>query len=224
MAEPLELSIDTASSIASIALSREDALVAEETWDCGRDHSRQLLPAIDALLARRARTKEEFTAIFVCIGPGSYAGVRAGMSTAKGLAFALGIPIVGVGRLEIEAYAFAATGLPIVAVHRAGRGDVAWAAYQGDPWREISSPQLSPLETLADALPAGALLVGELEDAVAADLVQGGNRVVRGAASLRRAAVLAELGWQRLQDGRTDDPKSVEPLYLREPAIGPQNR
>jgi tRNA threonylcarbamoyladenosine biosynthesis protein TsaB len=224
MAEPLELSVDTASSMASIALSREGTLVAEETWECGRDHSRQLLPAIDTLLTRRARSKDELTAIFVCIGPGSYAGIRTGMSTAKGLAFALGIPIVGIGRLEIEAYAFAATGLSVVAVHRAGRGEIAWAVYQGDPWLEISPPQLSSVETLADTLPAGALLVGELEDAVAANLVQGRNRVVRGAASLRRAAVLAELGWLRLQDGRTDDPKSLEPLYLREPAIGPQNR
>ena len=95
MADALELSIDTASAMTSIALSCEGALVAEQTWECGRDHSRQLLPAIDSLLARHGRSKEELTALFACIGPGSYAGIRSGMSTAKGLAFALQLPIVG---------------------------------------------------------------------------------------------------------------------------------
>ncbi len=55
------------------------------------------------------------------------------MSTAKGLAFALEAPLVGIGRLEIEAYAFAAIGAPVVVVHRAGRGELAWAAYIADP-------------------------------------------------------------------------------------------
>lgn len=235
----LELSIDTASAMASIALSREGRLVAEHTWDCGRDHSRQLLPVVDGLLGRQSASKEALGAVFVCIGPGSYAGVRTGMSTAKGLAFALGVPLAGVGRLEIEAYAFAATGLPVVAVHRAGRGELAWAAYgprtgnqeQGTrtrpapaaDWRELSPPRLTPPEALAGELPHGALVTGELDDAIAAELAQRGHRIVRGAAALRRAALLAELGWQRLQAGRTDDPKSLEPLYLREPAIGPQH-
>ncbi|OGO53017.1 MAG: tRNA (adenosine(37)-N6)-threonylcarbamoyltransferase complex dimerization subunit type 1 TsaB, partial [Chloroflexi bacterium RBG_16_68_14] len=111
-ANGLELSLDTASDIASVALSREGGLLAELTWHCGRDHSRQLLPAIDGLLARQDASKDDLTAIFVCLGPGSYAGLRAGISTAKGLAFALERPLVGIGRLEIEAYAFAATGGP----------------------------------------------------------------------------------------------------------------
>ncbi len=225
MADALELSIDTASAMASIALSREGALVAEQTWECARDHSRQLLPAIDALLARHALSTEELTAVFVDIGPGSYAGVRAGMSTAKGLAFALELPIVGVGRLEIEAYSFASTGAPVVAVHRAGRSELAWAGYRSDPeWRELSPPRLCPPDALAGALPAAALVTGEIDDALATELSQRGHRVVRGAAAIRRAALLAELGWRRLQAGRTGDPKSLEPLYLREPAIGPQNR
>jgi tRNA threonylcarbamoyl adenosine modification protein YeaZ len=224
MADALELSIDTASAMASIALSSQGRLLAELTWDCGRDHSLQLLPAIDSLLARQSASKEALGAVFVCIGPGSYAGVRVGMSTAKGLAFALEVPLAGLGRLEIEAYAFAATGLPVAAVHRAGRGELAWAAYQADPdWRELCPPRLSPPEALAGELANGALVTGELDDAIAAELTQRGHRVVRGAAAVRHAALLAELGWQRLQAGRTDDPKSLEPLYLREPAIGPQH-
>lgn len=223
IADSSELSIDSASALVSIALSRQGALVAELTWDCGRDHSRQLLPAIDGLLARQSASKDALAAVFVSIGPGSYAGIRAGVSTAKSLAFALERPLAGVGRLEIEAYAFAATGMPVVAVHRAGRAELAWAAYAADPeWRELSPPRLSPAEALAHDLPAHAIVTGEIDDALAEQLAQRGHRVARGAATVRRAALLAELGWRRLQAGRTDDPKSLVPLYLREPAIGPQ--
>ncbi len=223
MADSLELSIDTASALASVALSREGRLLAELTWDCGRDHSRQLLPAIDGLIQRQDTTKEALTAVFVCTGPGSYAGVRTGVSTAKGLAYGLEVPLVGIGRLEIEAYAFAAAGGPVVAVHRAGRSELAWAAYTADPgWRELSPPRLSPADTLPGELPAGALVTGEIDDALASELVERGHRVARGAATVRRAALLAELGSRRLQAGRTDDPRSLVPLYLREPAIGPQ--
>jgi tRNA A37 threonylcarbamoyladenosine modification protein TsaB len=145
------------------------------------------------------------------------------VSLAKGLAAGLEVPLAGVGRLETAAYAFAATGVTVVAVHRAGRAELAWAAYAADPdWRELSPPRRSPAEALAAALPAGALVTGEIDDALAAELSARGHSVVRGAASVRRAALLAELGWRRLQAGRTDDPKSLVPLYLREPAIGPQ--
>jgi tRNA threonylcarbamoyladenosine biosynthesis protein TsaB len=223
MADRLELSLDTASNIASIALSREGVALAELTWDAGRDHSRQLLPAIDGLLARMEATKGDLTAVFVCTGPGGYAGLRAGVSTAKGLAYALALPLIGVGRLEIEAYAFAATGAPVATVHRAGRGELAWAAYAADPdWREVVAPRLSPPDALAGELPANAIVAGEVDGDLARALTERGHRVAGGAATVRRASLLAELGWQRLQAGRADDPKSLVPLYLREPAIGPQ--
>jgi tRNA threonylcarbamoyladenosine biosynthesis protein TsaB len=221
--EPLELAIDTASAMASIALSREGVPQAELTWEAGRNHSQQLLPAVDGLLARLEAPKEGLRAVFVSRGPGSYAGIRAGMSAAKGLAFALEVPIVGVGRLETEAYAFAAAGVPVVAVHRAGRSDLAWAAYAADPlWREIAPPSLASADALLDALPEGSLVTGEIDDALASRLIERGHRVAKGAATLRRAALLAELGWRRMQTGDVDDPKTLVPLYLREPAIGPQ--
>lgn len=227
MTEPptsLELSVDTASALTSIALTREGRLDAEQTWDAGRDQSRQLLPAIDALLAQRALSKDDLHAVFVSIGPGTYAGIRVGISTAKGLAFGLDIPIVGVGRLEIEAFAFESYGGPVVAIHRAGRSSYAWAAYSADPaWRELSPPTMVLSADLVGALPDPALATGDIDDELAAQLQQRGLRVATGAAAVRRASLLAELAWRRLARGDLDDPNSLEPLYLREPAIGPQS-
>ena len=104
----MELSIDTASELASVALSQEGALVAECTWRCRRNHSVELLPSVDRLLAQASVDKTSLSAIFVSTGPGMYTGLRVGIATAKGLARALGLPLVGVGRLELEAYAHSA--------------------------------------------------------------------------------------------------------------------
>jgi tRNA threonylcarbamoyladenosine biosynthesis protein TsaB len=220
----LELSIDTASAMASIALSRDGVLVAEMTWDCGRDHAREVLPAIDRLLQGRQVPKDALTAIFVDIGPGSYAGIRTGVSTAKALAHGLGTSLAGVGRLEIEAYALAGGGQTITSVHEAGRAQVAWASYSAAPaWREVSPPVLTARQAIGSALAGQALITGDVSDELAAMLSERGHRVVRGAAAVRRAAFLAELGHKKLRSGRQDDPRTLVPLYLRDPAIGPQS-
>jgi tRNA threonylcarbamoyladenosine biosynthesis protein TsaB len=221
----MELSIDTASDWASIAISDEGSLLGEMTWRCERQHSVQLLPAVEALLARLAVDKHALTAVFVCIGPGGYAGLRVGVSTAKGLAFALPARLIGVGRLEAEAYQLVACGRPVCAVHRAGRGELAWAVYQGPQreWRELLAPRLSPPEALLADAPADALFVSEEGDGAEEMLSQAGAEFeVSGVR--RRAGFLAQLGWRRLLSGQVDDPRALTPLYLREPAIGPPKK
>lgn len=220
-----ELSIDTASEIASVALSADGALVAEITWRCRRNHTVELLPTIERLLAQVVSEKSDLEAIFACTGPGMYTGLRVGVSTAQGLAQGLGIPVIGVGRLELDAYPHSAFPGAVVGVHRAGRGDLAWAAYAASPWREVSPPRLSKPEELGRSLEGPALLVGEL-DAETAERIRstanGEIAVASAAGSIRRAAVLSELGLGRLNAGESGDPAELRPIYLRPPAIGPQ--
>jgi tRNA threonylcarbamoyladenosine biosynthesis protein TsaB len=220
----VELTIDTASEMASVALSHEGSLEAELTWRCPRNHSVELLPTIEHLMRRSSVDKSDLTAVFVCIGPGSYTGLRVGVSTAKGLAFALRLAIVGVGRLDADAYQHADYRGPVCALHRAGRGELAWALYQSEPaWREIVPPRLSPPEALlADRRLEGALFCGEISDELTESLRGAfgpSTAIARPAASIRRAATIAELAWQRLAGGDTDDASSLKPIYLREPAI-----
>lgn len=221
----MELSIDTASEVASIALSREGALLAEITWRCRRNHSVELLPAIDRLLGQVGAARGDLAAVFVCTGPGMYTGLRVGISVAKGLAYALGLPALGMGRLELDAYPHAAFPGPIIAVHRAGRGELAWAAYRSRPWREVSPPRLSKPEELARRIRSRTLVVGEVDEGLAARLrEEAGERAVlpSAAASLRRAATLAELAFARLSAGQGGDPALLRAVYLRPPAITPQ--
>lgn len=218
----MELSIDTASDMASIALSDEGRVVAEMTWHCRRNHSVELLPSIDRLLSQAKAEKGDLEAVFVCTGPGGYTGLRVGLSTAKGLAYARRLPMVGVGRLELDAYPHEAFPGTVVAVHRAGRGDLAWAAYRADPWRETSAPQLSKPDELARQIEGPTLITGEIDDTLR-EAVAGveGVKIASPAASLRRAGTLAVLGHERLAAGQAEEAALVAPVYLRPPAIGP---
>jgi tRNA threonylcarbamoyladenosine biosynthesis protein TsaB len=215
----MELSIDTASELASIALSRDGNVSAERTWRCRRNHTVELLPAIEKLLADAGTDRRALTAIFVCLGPGMYTGLRVGISVAQGLARGLGIPALGVGRLELDAYAHAAFDGHIVAAHSAGRGDLAWAVYRNGPWREISPPRLSRPEEVAKALRAGSLVVGEVDEALSA-LIEANRVRVAEPANVGRARALVELGALRLAAGETAEPALLRPVYLRPPAIG----
>ncbi len=221
----LELSIDTASpDRAAIGLSLEGITIAEFTWRTNSNHSVELLPNVEALLERTGVRKQDLRAAFVCTGPGSYAGLRVGVSAAKAMAYGLGLSLAGVGRLELDAYAHASRPGPLLAVHRAGRGEAAWAVYQGpsERWREVVGPRMSKLEALAEGAPSGAFACGDLQPEVAGQLRAAGFEISGSPAAFRRPAHLAELGWRRLQSGRADDPGTLVPLYLREPAIGPQ--
>jgi len=217
----MELSIDTASELASVALSREGSLVRDIAWRCKRNHTVELLPRIEQLLNEAGIRKANLTAVFVSIGPGMYTGLRVGVSVAQGLSRALVIPAVGVGRLELDAYPQRALDGPIVAVHRAGRGELAWASYQDGPWRELSPPRLSSPEELTGVVGEGALVVGEIDERLS-DLLQGRKVTLRGPALEGRARSLARIGFARLSSGELAEPALLRLVYLRPPAIGRQ--
>jgi tRNA threonylcarbamoyladenosine biosynthesis protein TsaB len=223
----LSVAIDTASDLAGVALSEDGALLGSATWRTRQNHSKELLPTLDWLLGRHDRAKEDIGAIFVCLGPGSYAGLRVGLSTAKALAYGFGVPIIGVGRLAADAYYPAlASGRRVVAVQAAGRAELAWAVYRGGQpgeLNELSPPSLSPAAELIAVLEADDLVCGEVEklDAETVSAITSrGARVVLAQGA--RVLAVADLAWQRLQRGDVDNADTLVPLYLRAPAIGPQ--
>jgi len=218
--------IDTTADTAGAALFDDERLLWEMTWYSRLSHSRDLLPVLDGLLQRAGRTKADLGGIGVCVGPGSYAGMRVGISTAKALAYALGLPLAGVNRLQADAFAFAgATRGRIVPLHAAGRAEIAWAAYATAEAgvRELLAPRLTPVSDLPDQLLASDLIcaeAGSLAAPLLTELAEKGLAVASPPPS--RVIAVGRLAVARLAAGESDDANSLAPLYLRAPAIGPQ--
>ncbi len=223
----MQIAIDTSTDTASLALVRDSHVLAELTWRCGQNHTVEVLARLDYLLSQANMEMQSATSIVVARGPGSYNGLRVGISLAKGLAFSLGVPLVGVTTLEAAAYQHAETGLPVCPVFDAGRGEIATAMYQlqNGEWRQLIAEHLSTVEALLTLLAkttAKTVFCGEYVPFIAGQLREklGRNAVIPSPAGLvRRASFLAELGKQRLDSCAADDPATLQPLYLRRPHI-----
>jgi tRNA threonylcarbamoyladenosine biosynthesis protein TsaB len=145
-----------------------------------------------------------------------------GISTAKGLAFSLGIPIIGISNLEVEAYRYAGTGLPICPLFDAGRGEIATAIYQkkDNKWCQLVTEHITTVEALYSEITTKTIFCGGFVPLIANQLrKQLKQRVIILTTEPRRASLLAELGRQRLEAGDCDNPATLQPLYLRRPAI-----
>src|SRR3954451_5878723 len=115
------LAIDTSTTHTGLACYSERGLLGECTWQSGRDHSAQLLPQLSLLLRHLGRERTEISAVAVALGPGSWSGLRVGMSTAKGFALARGVPVIGVGTLDALVYQHHRVGITTVPLIRLGR-------------------------------------------------------------------------------------------------------
>jgi len=219
----MELAIDTSTYFASVALSREGETIAELTWHAEQNHTVELIPNIEYILNQAKLNEKSLAAIFVARGPGSFNGLRVGVSTAKGLAFALNIPLVGIGTLEIEAYPFAPTGLLLCPIHNAGREEIATALYRQDQgWHCLKEEHITTVEVLCQYIKEKTVFCGEIPPTVIEQLRRTlGERAVipEPAIRLRHACYLAALGWQQLEQGHRDDPANLQPIYLRQPPI-----
>jgi tRNA threonylcarbamoyladenosine biosynthesis protein TsaB len=107
----LLLSFDTATKHCAVALSEDDRLVAHRIQDGERfSHAEKLNLFIEAVLKDAGKSLRDLDAVAVGIGPGSYTGLRIGLSAAKGLCFALDIPLIGLGTLDVLAHELVRTG------------------------------------------------------------------------------------------------------------------
>ncbi|MCI0478879.1 MAG: tRNA (adenosine(37)-N6)-threonylcarbamoyltransferase complex dimerization subunit type 1 TsaB, partial [Anaerolineales bacterium] len=197
-------------------------------WRSRENHTVELMAQVVRLLELGHATKEDLQAIGVALGPGSFTGLRVGMSVAKGLAYARQIPLLAIPTLDVVAYAHAHQSLPIWAVLAAGRGrySIAQDAAKRGAVKRVSDYALVDMAGLLDlatrvldgeSKTARAFFCGDLDAALARALTeQCGSRAVLASPALnaRRAAFLAELAWARFQRGESDDPRSLAPMYL----------
>lgn len=239
------LAIDTSTRAASIALYDERGVAGETTWHTRENHTRSLMPEVIRLLELCGRGIEEITAVAAATGPGSFTGLRIGLSAAKGLALGRGIPLIGIPTLDATAHAHSQYPGLIWAVLEAGRGRYGAALYvphKGSAKRTSeyvfggADEIVVQLKARLDESPIGAEsngggetskdrrvnVCGEVDESLQSQVLAAleGQVVIASAAnSIRRAGMLAELAWGRQQLDAVDDVASLAPFYIPTAAL-----
>ncbi|WP_091133468.1 tRNA (adenosine(37)-N6)-threonylcarbamoyltransferase complex dimerization subunit type 1 TsaB [Microvirga guangxiensis] len=218
------LAIDTALGACSACIwqAGDDVPLASESLPMERGHAEALLPLIDRVAAQVEGGFETLDRVAVTVGPGSYTGLRVGISAARGIGLAAGIPVVGVATLS----AYLA---PLMVKERRGLFTAAIDAKHGHIYiqaiapggRTIIQPSLMSYRDAIRVLGSGPLLIsGSAAAMLAAEArTQGVDAYITDMPQAPDIAWVARLG--ALADPNQALPK---PLYLRDPDAKPQDR
>ena len=214
------LAIDTSTKTGSVALTDDDRIIAETLLNIEVTHSETLLPAIENLFRKSGTSLGEIELLALTLGPGSFTGIRIGVSTMKGFAFALGKPVAGVSTLEAMAYNFPLARPEITPLLDARRGEIYSADFKwhkGGLERLSEDRALSP-ETILTRKRGKTIFVGD-------GLVRIGDRLKSSlgekalfappSKSCIRGSIIADLALKKYDKGEILDPAAFTPAYLR---------
>ena len=215
----LTLAIDTATKVCSIALCRDQEILAEYNISMGMTHSEGLLPQLEQLLQRTKIAKEEIELLAVSMGPGSFTGLRIGLATVEAMAYTWKCPLHGVNTLKALAYNIPLEGLVLSPVLDAQKGNYYQALYQ---WQAGQLVELAPLqvvnktELVARITATGrqALLLGECKKLAALDLPAGVG-IAPQSLVMPKATSVALLAQQEYDPEADQKIFGLEPYYVR---------
>jgi tRNA threonylcarbamoyl adenosine modification protein YeaZ len=216
------LAIDTAlEACATAVLDTEDGdIMGSETLAMARGHAEALMPQIARVMDASHVEFADLDRIAVTVGPGSYTGLRVGISAARGIALASGKPAVGLSTLSAHAAPHVAGGGRTVVVAIDARHQQVFLQIYGSGGRTLLAPRLAVLaEAVRAAVAAGpAVIAGNAAPLLAASWPVGRERPALDDRSFPDIAWIARLG--AVADPATALPK---PLYLRKPDAQPQD-
>ena len=217
------LGIETSTYAGSVALVEEGRVLGELYVDVRPAHAAKLAPMTAALLEMVEVDKSELDGVAVDAGPGYYTALRVGVSAAKTLAYALGVPVVGVSSLAALAANVPFVERPVCAVLDAKRSQLYWALFGsgglGAP--RLSEDAVGGVADVVRSIPEGALVVGDVS-VVARQVGRGGGPppgelvFAEGPHNVPRASVCALIGSGKLLGRGADEVASLRPAYLRE--------
>ena len=227
----LILAIETSTLPGSVALVEapvsqegsggEEKILGEITLTTPETHSARLMPAIDRLLGEASRTIHQVQGIALGLGPGSFTGLRIAVSTVKGLAFALEVPVVGVPTLDALAQNLCYAARVVCPVLDARKNEVYAALFRGDGEGHLEKMSedwvLSP-EDLCSRISEKTIFLGnggEIYREVFKERLGSRALLAPPEFSLPRAVNVARLSLLGFQKGLTLDLFSFTPIYLR---------
>lgn len=216
------LSIDSSTECAACAIMEDYKLLGEINYNNKKQHSIVLMPMIDTLLKNLKLDISSIDGFVVSKGPGSFTGLRIGVSTIKGLSQGTGKPFIGVSSLDALAYNMAFTGGIICPILDALRNNVYTALYifNNDKLELLSEYMVLSIDDLVSLLNKQKHSVCFIGDALPKfrekleeDLP--GSRFAPAHLNAAKASSLGELGLKLLKAGKSDDMYSFAPFYLR---------
>jgi tRNA threonylcarbamoyladenosine biosynthesis protein TsaB len=219
----LVLAIDTALAACSAAVleTRQGAVLASETIEMTRGHAEAIMPMIARVMDEAEIEFRELDRIAVTTGPGSFTGLRVGISAARGIALAAGKPAIGLSTLAaFAAPHIAADDMMAVSSVIDARHDHVYLQVFGSGGRTVVPPRIAPLrEALRASLTGTTRLVGSAAQALAA--IWPKNERPPAAVDQRGAP---DVGWvARLGAAAAESSSPPKPLYLRAPDAQPQD-
>jgi len=210
--------MDTSSLTATVAVMNNEKLLGEYTVSNKLTHSQTILPMTDELIKNVSMTLNDIDVFSVCIGPGSFTGLRIGMATVKTFAQALSKPIIGVSSLDAVAYNFfGADDYIICPIVDARRGEVYNALYRLE--NKIMPDRALSLDALFDELSGKKVIFCGDASISYRDRITNRNEsqwiIAPKTQLLPKASSVAQVAFERAQNGDFDDVYTLEPVYLR---------
>ena len=216
------LGIDTSSMAASVAVIEDNKLICEYTINTKKTHSQKLMPMIENMLGLSDLNVREIDAIAVCEGPGSFTGLRIGMSTAKAIAHVNDIPVIGVNSLEALAANMNLCDKKICSILDAQRNQVYTGRYQyeGTKLVEIKEIGIQQIDELLEELAQSGeqwILVGEAVYKYEDKIREISNIEIPAASNnVTKAGSLCSVAKVKFDEGKDIfDCYTVNPLYIR---------
>ncbi len=212
------LAIDSSGSVASVAVGTEDKLLAQYYIDNTLTHSAKLMPMIDTVLGDLGLSAEDIDVFGAVTGPGSFTGLRIGVSTIKGMAAALKKPVVGITSLMAMAYNFPCSDLPVYPLIEARNKQVYMGCYTFSRGKisEIVSPLCEDIEAVVSSITSPAVVMGDGAEVYRDILSQNKNIIFAPAHLNKLSGAGAYMGMAELvRAGKTMFGNELLPLYLK---------
>ena len=213
------LGMDTSGYSNAVGVVDGDRVLADFTCEARTDSLEQIVANIDSALEAAGLTLKDVEGIGVGLGPGSWTGIRVGVTVGKMLAFSTGKPVCGVPTLEALAYQARGASNLVCAVISVGAGGAVYAACYRPVDKSVNRVgdyYVGDVKGLAGMITDSAVLVGKDAEQYARTLKQESGIRLEAVEAVPDGAAVASLAARRLERGERDDVLSLTPLYLKE--------